>query len=375
METVHPYSSLTPLLLDGVRDTGRKVGRGATASVKELDFRGLKCVGKVIHGVLVDTATREERTALLRRFEEECTLLSRLHHPCIVQFMGVFYEDGSDLPVLVMEYLHFNLSTCLERHGVLSDEISYGILRDVATGLRYLHERPQPIIHRDLSANNVLLTSNMNAKISDLGVAKILDLTPAQVSQMTQAPGTPCYMPPEALMTKPKYTARIDSYSYGVLMVHTLCGQWPYPTDAFQDDPNHPGTLVPVSEVDRRAEYLVRIADKHPDLLGLIHHCLSNTPDNRPSASELLTEVASLHSKMPVSFTNRVQVMERLGMLEAKNNFLAEQNHTLATKKEELRAVIEYQLTKIDALELQLQRNRSLSQPESLRRPQQVSSK
>ena len=74
-----------------------------------------------------------------------------------------------------------NLYTC--RYGVLPEAISYGILRDVALGLRYLHEHSPPIIHRDLSANNVLLTSSMNGKISDLGVAKILNITPAQMTQ------------------------------------------------------------------------------------------------------------------------------------------------------------------------------------------------
>jgi len=78
------------------------------------------------------------------------------------------------------------VSACPERYGVLPEEIRYGILRDVALGLVYLHEHSPPIIHRDLSASNVLLTSNMNVKLSDLGVAKILNLTPAQMAKIMQ---------------------------------------------------------------------------------------------------------------------------------------------------------------------------------------------
>ena len=286
--------------LDGVRDTGREVGHGSYAVVKELEYHRLKCVGKKIHAILFESATFHEKAAMLERFAGECELLAGLHHPCIVQFLCVWYEQGSRLPVLVMKYLHTTLSACLERYGALPEEISYGILRDVALGLCFLHERSPPIIHRDLSANNVLLTSNMNAKISDLGVAKILNLTPARMTQMTQtkAPGTPCYMPPEALTAKPKYTTKIDVYSYGVLIIHTLCGRWPFPEDVFRPDPQNPGTIIPISEVERRAEYLQEIGNDHP-LMAVIRQCLSNTPAWRPEAPVVLDQVNTVLSALP----------------------------------------------------------------------------
>ena len=344
-------SHLDSLLLEGVRDTGIEVGKGATATIKELDFRGLKCVGKFLHRTLIDYARPEEKEALLERFKDECLLLSRLHHPCIVQFMGIFYEERpkSDLPVLVMEYLQTNLSTCLATYKTLPKEISYGILRDVATGLRYLHEQSPPIIHRDLSANNVLLTPGMDAKISDLGVAKILNLTPAQVTQITQAPGTPCYMPPEALWAKPNYTSKIDSYSYGVLVLHTLCGEWPFPGPAFQDDPKKPGTSIPVSEVDRRREYLEMIGDV--EVLNLIRLCLSNTPDCRPTSSVLLDRISFLHSQIPSSFSNKVEMMKTF---EEKCKLLANENRTLAARNKTLETTVQSKESEMDVLHKKL---------------------
>ena len=110
---------LSRFALQGVRDTGGEVGHGSYAVVKELEFRGLKCVGKKIHDILFNTATPQEQAALLERFAGECELLGGLHHPCIVQFLGICFEQGSPLPVLVMEYLHTTLSACLERYGVL----------------------------------------------------------------------------------------------------------------------------------------------------------------------------------------------------------------------------------------------------------------
>ena len=108
-------SSLRQFQLTGVSDPGRIIGNGSYATVNELEFRGLKCVGKKIHQLLFDAATPQERAAMLQRFSEECELLSRLHHPCVVQFLGVYFEQGSQLPVLVMEHLHITLSDCLAR--------------------------------------------------------------------------------------------------------------------------------------------------------------------------------------------------------------------------------------------------------------------
>ena len=108
-------ATLRQFQLDGVSDTGMIIGNGSYATVKELEFRGLKCVGKKIHQLLFDSATPQDRATMLQRFTEECELLSHLHHPCVVQFLGVYFEQDSQQPVLVMEYLHTTLSACLDR--------------------------------------------------------------------------------------------------------------------------------------------------------------------------------------------------------------------------------------------------------------------
>ena len=351
MATGGAASALRRFELDGVRDTGREVGHGSYAVVKELEYHHLKCVGKKIHGILLESATPHEKAAMLERFAGECELLAGLHHPCIVQFLGVWFEQGSRLPVLVMEYLHITLSACLERYGVLPEEISYGILRDVALGLCFLHERSPPIIHRDLSANNVLLTSNMNAKLSDLGVAKILNLIPARMTQMTQtkAPGTPCYMPPEVLSAKPKYTTKIDIYSYGVLIVHTFCGRWPFPEDAFRPDPQNPDTMIPISEVERRAEYLQEIGNDHP-LMAMIQQCLSNAPARRPEAPALLDQVNTILSTLPQQFTNQVEMLQQF---EARIQTLTPANQS---KQSQIDSLTRRNQSEIESLRAEVER-------------------
>ena len=268
-----------------VQETGKTLGVGSYAEVVEVEHLGLRCAAKKLHRVLVE----QRIGTLVPRFEKECGLLSHLRHPNIVQFIGIYFERGSTIPVLVMEFLPTNLAQYLEHlAGPPCGNVAYSVLHDVALGLRYLHGQNPPIVHRDLSANNVLLGPGMSAKISDLGVAKILSVTPLQKFEMTKAPGTPCYMPPEALVAAPTYSTEIDVFSYGVLMIHIFSGQWPLPTMEAVDPNSGDGR----SEFVRRQQYINAIGLGHP-LMDLITRCIHNNPENRPKALDIHVRIAA----------------------------------------------------------------------------------
>ena len=298
--------------LEGVEGPGVEIGRGSYAVVEEYDFQGLSCVGKSIHQTLYDSAFARERETMLERFEGECEMLSRLRHPHIVQFLGVHFKEGSPLPVLLMEQLDSTLAACVDCYGRLPDESCYSVLRDVAVGLRYLHGyTPSPIVHRDLTANNVLLTPDLTAKISDLGVAKILNLSPARMTQMTTCPGTPSYMPPEALVAWPIYSTKMDIFAYGNLMTHVFCGRWPVPAEIFRANPSNPNDMTALTEVQRREEYLNDIGEAHP-LMDLMRQCLSNNPTVRPDIPDILRTVKEVMPQFPRAFENKVEVLQRI---------------------------------------------------------------
>ena len=123
--------------------------------------------------------------------------MSDLRHPHLVQFLGVCFLPNSTLPMLVMERLLTSLDELLEHNPNIPLSLKRSILADVARGLVYLHSHSPPVIHRDLSAKNVLLNSAMVAKISDLGNACIVDFQPGQlVRTLSRIPRTMVYMPP-----------------------------------------------------------------------------------------------------------------------------------------------------------------------------------
>ena len=326
------FAGLESYNLPEIKITDQEVGRGSYATVLKMEYMGLRCAGKRIHELLLQSVQGED-SYTVQRFEEECRLLSQVRHPNIVQFLGVYFQQEMRVPILVMEFLPTNLTSCIEQYGVLPKEISYSILHDVALGLCYLHSQTPPIIHRDLSSNNVLLTPDMKAKISDLGVAKILNLTPLQRSQRTQTPGTPAYMPPEVMVADPRYCKSLDQFSYGIMMIHMFSGRWPEP-QVGQVRAQYDGTMIPVSEAERREVFLQAIENDHP-LMDLILKCIHNYPQARANADEIVERLANVMLQFPASFPNRLEMLGRIEIQEEEKRALSEEKEKNARRVEE----------------------------------------
>ena len=183
-------------------------------------YKRLICAGKRIHEILLDVEN-EGVPEMIQKYLNECQLMSNLHHPNITQFLGLCFLPGSQLPLLVMERLETSLDDLLENAPNLPLLIKRSVLENVACGLLYLHERNPPVIHRDLTSKNVLLTSSLIAKITDMGNSRIV--RPGQmVRTLSALPGTQVYMPPEAQDDRHCYGPSIDIFSFGHLSLFTI---------------------------------------------------------------------------------------------------------------------------------------------------------
>jgi serine/threonine protein kinase len=117
-----------------------------------------------------------------------------------------------------MERLDGNLDDLIETVPNIPLALKRSILEDVSRGLLYLHKHTPQIIHRDLTAKNVLLTSSFVAKITDFGNSRIVNLQPGQLARtLSRLPGTMLYMPPEALEASSRYGPSLDVFSFGHL--------------------------------------------------------------------------------------------------------------------------------------------------------------
>ena len=258
----------------------------------------------------------DHRKSMLRKFELECIQHASFRHPNIVQVIGIHSTPGSSIPMLILEYMPMSLNKCLDSTSIPLS-LKYRMLLDVCLGLRFLHGQDPPFIHRDLTANNVLLSEGIRAKIADFGVGRVIDAIAKKNMTMTIAPGTQAYMPPEAKVAKPKYNVKLDVFSFGVLVIHIFLQVWPLPLcGETTHDPNDPDKLIPVSQVEMRVEYFDTMGGDNP-LSHLSKKCLSNNPAKRPDIAEIQVLLKELVTKEPYPFCNSLEALQEVNSSKA----------------------------------------------------------
>lgn len=284
MDNAQESDKLQHLYLTGVRPNGKDIGVGAYGKVFEVECFGDVYAAKEIHSILVQGVRREEFESIKKAFLTECVQSSAQGHKNVVQVLGVYTDPGGQslLPVLVMERMQESLTSVVEKYPNIPMYVKLSMLLDVSRGLWYLHGHHPPIVHRDLSPNNVLLTSQFVAKISDLGVAKVIQAD----SKKTRAPGTVDFMPLEALLETPEYGPPLDVFSYGGVILHVVNQEWPKPLHYVMTDPKT-GKRVALSEVQRRQEHIDKMSGAPADLHSLVKQCLDDDSVIRPPISDV----------------------------------------------------------------------------------------
>ncbi|KAK9133575.1 hypothetical protein Scep_013103 [Stephania cephalantha] len=222
-ESIEPQES-PQFALDTIRNAtndfadANKLGRGGFGVV----YKGTLSNGQEI------AVKRLSKTSVQgsEEFKNEVMLLHKLQHKNLVRLLG-FCLDGEE-KLLIYEYVP---NGSLDKHlfdpakkVFLDWEIRYKIISRIVRGLLYLHEDSRlKIIHRDLKAGNILLDDEMNAKISDFGMARLFGVD--QTHQKTKrVAGTFGYMAPEYVING-IISMKSDVYSFGVLVLEIISGQ------------------------------------------------------------------------------------------------------------------------------------------------------
>ncbi|KAL3851068.1 hypothetical protein ACJIZ3_012950 [Penstemon smallii] len=241
-----------------------------------------------------------------REFMAEMETIGKIKHRNLVPLLG--YCKIGEERLLVYEYMKWgSLESVLhDREKGLGPSLDWAARKKIAIGsargLAFLHHSCIPhIIHRDMKSSNVLLDENFEARVSDFGMARLVNALDTHLSVSTLA-GTPGYVPPEYYQSF-RCTAKGDVYSYGVVLLELLSGKRPIDTLEFGDDNNLVGWAKQMYKDKKSYEILDR--DLITSLSGdaeLYHYlkiafeCLDDKAYKRPTMIQVMAKFKELQT-------------------------------------------------------------------------------
>lgn len=270
---------------------GRMLGRGGMGAVYEAHdtVTGRRVAVKVVAGGELD----QEQTS---RLLNEARAMARLSHPNILPVYDVVFDDLQ--PILVMEYIDGVTLDRWQRRDSIDPRIAAMIVRKMALAVDYAHQ--QGVVHRDLKPSNVMLVidsqgkdavervDDIDLKITDFGIAKILDPLASGITRTGELIGTPQYMSPEQAMgNADRVSTPTDVYSLGTILYELLVGKPPF----VSSDPVI--TLQMIRDTEPISPKSLR-PDVPVDLDTICMKCLEKSAERRyASAAELADDLTA----------------------------------------------------------------------------------
>ncbi len=201
----------------------KQIGDGGVATVYQGRHRTTQ---QIVAIKIIKPDQADERT--LKRFRLEFQATSRLEHPHIAR--GIEFGQSGSTCYLVMEYLPGgSLGELIARRGRLPEVEALRIITQVGQALHYAHQ--QGLIHRDVKPDNILLNEQGEAKLTDLGLMKVLD-NDMNLTQPEACVGTPNFIPPEQFDDAKNADPRCDVYSLGATLYMAITGVRPFDAKA-----------------------------------------------------------------------------------------------------------------------------------------------
>jgi predicted Ser/Thr protein kinase len=258
-------------------------GMGVVYRARQISLNRVVALKVVLHGPFASEEFRQ-------RFRTEAQAVAGLRHPNIVSIYEAGEHEGN--PYLAMEYVEGKNLAEVVGDKPLSCRRAAQYVRAIAEGVRHAHEAG--VLHRDLKPSNVLLDAQEQPRITDFGLAKLLN-SDAEITTTGQVLGSPSHMPPEQALSNFRTVGPAgDIYSLGAMLYHLVTGRPPFQGETLQE------VLLQVAASEPRPPREVN-ANVPLDLQTICLKCLQKDPHQRyASADEVANELRRFLNGEPI---------------------------------------------------------------------------
>ncbi|ESW35412.1 hypothetical protein PHAVU_001G233100 [Phaseolus vulgaris] len=314
----HKFEFITILEATDNFSSTNKIGEGGFGPVYK---------GKLPNGqeIAIKRLSKSSGQGLVE-FRNEAMLIVKLQHTNLVRLLG-FCIDREER-ILVYEYmanksLNLYLFDATNRTE-LDWKIRYKIIQGIAQGLVYLHHYSRlKVLHRDLKASNILLDNELNPKISDFGMARILTL--ALVEEKTnKIVGTYGYMSPEYVMSG-VISSKIDVYSFGVLLLEIVSGKKNISDSFSLNLIGYAWQLWIQGEALKLIDTLLNGSCPHIQVIRCIHIgllCTQDKANDRPTMLEVISFLSNENTQLPSPLQPSLYTIKSVKEESCSNNEL-----------------------------------------------------
>lgn len=287
-------------------------GMGVVYRARQLSLNRVVALKVVLHGPF-------SSADFVRRFRQEAQAVASLRHPNIVAIYEIGEQNGSHF--LSLEFVEGRSFAELAKGQPLPARRAAGYLKTIAEAVQHAHQRG--VLHRDLKPSNILLDVFDQPRVTDFGLAKLVNQD-ADLTVTGQVLGSPNYMPPEQASGKPSASAPTsDVYSLGAILYELLTGRPPFQGETLSSilaqvqsaDPVPPRRLNPGTP---------------PDLQTICLKCLQKEPARRYATAQALAEDLGRFLENKPILARPVPLLERAWFWRRRHPLLAAMSAGLA---------------------------------------------
>ena len=262
-------------------DVVKQIGTGSTGIVFQVKKSNANYALKILRSDLAPEMHQLQRGG---QFLSEAKILSNIKHPNIVEIYDYGFSDNY-MPYILMEFIKGKPLTKIIKNNSLDQKKRLNLFLQICKAIQFIHNNK--VLHRDIKPGNIMIADDLTVKLTDFGLAHIIDTNASSENQIS---GSPAYMSPEAFSETDTIDRHSDIFSLGILGYELFTGEKPFSGNNIPEIRHSICNMKPAAPSKINPEV-------HMEIEYILHEMLAKKPKNRfDNLTNVISSIENLTS-------------------------------------------------------------------------------